>query len=53
MGATAKHDKVKSEQVTLQTIADKLGVSRTTISNAFSKPDQLTPKLRAKIMKVS
>ena len=53
MAATDKHDKGKSEQVTLQTIADKLGVSRTTVSNAFSKPDQLTPKLRTRIMKVA
>jgi len=29
------------ERVTLQTIADRVGVSRTTVSNAFSRPDQL------------
>jgi DNA-binding LacI/PurR family transcriptional regulator len=46
-------DKAKTEAVTLQTIADRLGVSRTTVSNAFSKPDQLTPKLRSKILKVA
>ena len=43
----------KTEQVTLQTIADKLGVSRTTVSNAFGKPDQLTPRLRTKILKTA
>jgi DNA-binding LacI/PurR family transcriptional regulator len=48
----SKHDG-KTDAVTLQTIADKLGVSRTTVSNAFSKPDQLTPKLRTKILKVA
>jgi DNA-binding LacI/PurR family transcriptional regulator len=47
-----KHDG-KTDAVTLQTIADKLGVSRTTVSNAFSKPDQLTPKLRNKILKIA
>jgi DNA-binding LacI/PurR family transcriptional regulator len=43
----------KTEPVTLQTIADKLGVSRTTVSNAFSKPDQLTPRLRTKILRTA
>ena len=28
--------------VTLQTLARVLGVSRTTVSNAFSRPDQLS-----------
>ena len=51
--ADKKKDKAKSDGVTLQTIADKLGVSRTTVSNAFSKPDQLTPKLRTKIFKIA
>jgi DNA-binding LacI/PurR family transcriptional regulator len=35
---------------TLQTIADELGVSRSTVSNAYSRPDQLSPDLRDKIM---
>jgi DNA-binding LacI/PurR family transcriptional regulator len=39
--------------VTLQTIADRLGVSRMTVSNAFSKPDQLSADLRAQIMQVA
>lgn len=37
-------------KVTLQTIADELGVSRTTVSNAFSRPDQLSDDLRARIL---
>jgi DNA-binding LacI/PurR family transcriptional regulator len=37
-------------RVTLQTIADDLGVSRTTVSNAFSRPDQLTDELRQRIL---
>ena len=36
--------------MTLQTIADRLGVSRMTVSNAFSRPDQLSEELRRKIM---
>ena len=37
-------------RVTLQTIADLLGVSRMTVSNAFSHPDQLSRELRARIL---
>ena len=36
--------------MTLQTIADKVGVSRMTVSNAFSRPDQLSPALRERIL---
>ena len=32
-------------KVTLQSIADQVGVSRMTVSNAFSRPDQLSAKL--------
>ena len=31
-------------RVTLQTVADRVGVSRMTVSNAFSKPDQLSSR---------
>lgn len=37
-------------RVTLQTIADKVGVSRMTVSNAFSRPDQLSATLRTTIL---
>ena len=37
-------------RVTLQTLAEQLGVSRMTVSNAFSRPDQLSPDLRARIL---
>jgi DNA-binding LacI/PurR family transcriptional regulator len=37
-------------RVTLQTIADRVGVSRMTVSNAFSRPDQLSPALRSRIL---
>ena len=36
--------------MTLQTLADQLGISRTTASNAFNRPDQLNPALREKIL---
>ena len=37
-------------RVTLQTIADRVGVSRMTVSNAFSRPDQLSADLRQRIL---
>jgi DNA-binding LacI/PurR family transcriptional regulator len=37
-------------RVTLQTIADRVGVSRMTVSNAFSRPDQLSDELRARVL---
>lgn len=40
-------------RVTLQTIADCVGVSRMTVSNAFSRPDQLSASLRDRIMAVA
>ncbi|MCU1358902.1 MAG: LacI family transcriptional regulator [Ilumatobacteraceae bacterium] len=36
--------------MTLQTIADRVGVSRMTVSNAFSRPDQLSGEMRQKIL---
>ena len=36
--------------MTLQTIADALGVSRTTVSNAYNRPDQLAPALRERVL---
>jgi DNA-binding LacI/PurR family transcriptional regulator len=38
---------------TLQTIADELGISRSTVSNAYSRPDQLSPELREKILEAA
>ena len=45
----AKPTTPQPKNVTLQTIADLLGVSRTTVSNAYGKPDQLAPALQEKI----
>lgn len=39
--------------MTLQTIADRLGVSRMTVSNAFSRPDQLSEALRVRILETA
>jgi DNA-binding LacI/PurR family transcriptional regulator len=38
---------------TLQTVADAVGVSRSTVSNAYSRPDQLSPALREKILETA
>jgi DNA-binding LacI/PurR family transcriptional regulator len=42
-----------ADRVTLQTIADALGVSRTTVSNAYNRPDQLAPGLREKVLETA
>jgi len=34
----------------MKTVADKVGVSAMTVSNAFSRPDQLSPALRERIL---
>jgi DNA-binding LacI/PurR family transcriptional regulator len=39
-----------AKSVTLKDIAHALGVSRTTVSNAFNRPDQLSPDLRDKVL---
>ena len=39
-----------SPRVTLQTIADELGVSRATVSNAYNRPDQLSPAMRERVL---
>jgi DNA-binding LacI/PurR family transcriptional regulator len=41
---------VARNRVTLQTLADRLGVSRTTVSNAYNRPDQLAPELRERVL---
>ncbi len=38
---------------TLQTIADELNISRSTVSNAYSRPDQLSPELRNRILETA
>jgi DNA-binding LacI/PurR family transcriptional regulator len=48
-----KSGKGEHEHVTLQTIADAVGVSRTTVSNAFNRPDQMSPGLLRKILSMA
>lgn len=38
---------------TLADVAREVGVSRTTVSNAYNRPDQLSPALRARILDVA
>lgn len=47
------HDRGRVTRVTLQTIADHLGVSRTTVSNAYNRPDQLGDDLRECILETA
>ena len=35
---------------TLADVAEQLGVSRTTVSNAYNRPDQLSPTLRERVL---
>ena len=37
----------------MQTVADAVGVSRMTVSNAFSRPDQLSSELRERILEAA
>ena len=37
-------------KATLASVAQALGVSRTTVSNAYNRPDQLSPELRERIL---
>lgn len=41
----------RTKRYTLRDVAQRLGVSSATISNAFSRPDQLSAQLRDKILK--
>ena len=39
-----------TDRVTLRVLAEDLGVSRATVSNAYNRPDQLSEALRARIL---
>ncbi len=51
-GASSPSDR-SERRVTLLTVANEVGVSRTTVSNAYSRPDQLTKELRDRIMEAA
>src|SRR4051812_15943274 len=38
------------DRPTLQTVAEAVGVSRATVSNAYNRPDQLSPALRERVL---
>lgn len=40
-------------QATLASLAAELKVSRTTVSNAYNRPDQLSPELRARVLEAA
>jgi DNA-binding LacI/PurR family transcriptional regulator len=40
----------KDRAVTLATVAEDVGVSRMTVSNAYNRPDQLSPELRERVL---
>jgi DNA-binding LacI/PurR family transcriptional regulator len=40
----------KDRTITLATVADAVGVSRMTVSNAYNRPDQLSPELRDRVL---
>jgi DNA-binding LacI/PurR family transcriptional regulator len=39
-----------AKPVTMITVAEALGVSRTTVSNAYNRPDQISPALRERVL---
>jgi DNA-binding LacI/PurR family transcriptional regulator len=41
------------QRLTLRDLAVSLGVSKTTVSNAFSRPDQLSPGVRARVLEAA
>jgi DNA-binding LacI/PurR family transcriptional regulator len=43
----------ENKRSTLESIARQLGVSKMTISNAYNRPDQLSPELRERILEVA
>ena len=46
----AVKSELKTQKVTFKTIAEALGVARSTVSNAYNRPDQLSPALRKQIL---
>jgi DNA-binding LacI/PurR family transcriptional regulator len=46
----ARPSPVRKPRVTLKDVAEVLGVSRTAVSNAFNRPDELSEALRAHIL---
>lgn len=45
--------KTPGRRVTLRDVAAQLGVSAATVSNAYNRPDQLSPDLRARVLRAA
>jgi len=45
-----RHDSTNARHATLATVAEAVGVSRMTVSNAYNRPDQLSAELRERIL---
>ena len=45
--------KSKPKRATLASLAEELNVSRTTVSNAYNRPDQLSEDLRTRILETA
>lgn len=46
-------DQRRRSGLTLAAVAESAGVSQTTVSNAYNRPDQLSPALRAQVLAVA
>ena len=52
MAAAARRGRTR-RPATLASLAAELGISRTTVSNAYNRPDQLSPQLRQRILEAA
>jgi DNA-binding LacI/PurR family transcriptional regulator len=46
-------DRTNQRRIGLRDVAQRLGVSAVTVSNAFNRPDQLSPALRERVLKAA
>jgi DNA-binding LacI/PurR family transcriptional regulator len=53
MQAGDEREPAPRRHLTLRDLAASLGVSKTTVSNAFSRPDQLSKELRARVLEAA
>lgn len=53
MAASAQRRGRSRRPATLASLAAELGISRTTVSNAYNRPDQLSPQLRERILEAA
>src|SRR5918992_147109 len=48
-----KKQSVPARSPTLRDVADAVGVTKTTVSNAYNRPDQLSPTLRTRVLEAA